>query len=90
MSVYYRFTAWTPYAGTEDEFCCEFDKPLTEQELKEMLEEHIQTTAEGYEYLATGWDGDFEDEEERNNYYADCDGEWEEITEEEYISEVGE
>lgn len=90
MSVYYKFTAWTPYAGTEDEIYEEFNKPPTDNELKEILNEHIQLTAESYEYLATGWGGDFENEEERNNYYADCDGEWKEVTEEEYMDEVGE
>lgn len=90
MSVYYKFTAWTPYAGAEDEIYEEFNKPPTDNELKEILDEHIQLTAESYEYLATGWGEDFENKEERNNYYADCDGEWEEITEEEYMNEVGE
>ena len=90
MSVYYKLTVWTPFAGTEEEYYFEFDQPVTEKDLEEILDEYIQIHAEGYEYLVTGWEGDFEDEEERDNYYADCGGQWEEIIKEEYEGEVGE
>ena len=57
-----------------------------------MAEEFAQLNAESYEYLVTGWDDDnFDDEDEEaealENYYADCVGKWEEITEEEYNEE---
>lgn len=84
MSVYYKLTVWTPFKGTEEEYYFEVDQPMTEKLKEEILEEYVQIHAESYEYLATGWEGDFEDEDERINYYADCGGEWEEITEEEY------
>lgn len=36
------------------------------------MEDLVRDNAEGFEYLATGWGEDFETEEEREDYYADC------------------
>ena len=89
---YFRFTADTPYCGTENTYCREFEERPTDAELDEMAEEFGQLNAESYEYLVTGWsDDNFEDKDEEaealENYYADCYGSWEEITEEEYKEE---
>ena len=89
---YFRFTADTPYAGTENTDYCEFEIRPTDAELDEMAENYKQSNAEGFEYLVTGWNGDnFEDNAEEaealDNYYADCTGTWEEISEEEYNEE---
>ena len=86
---YFRFTADTPYCGTENTDLRKFEERPTDAELDEMAEEFAQLNAESYEYLVTGWDDDnFDDEDEKaetlENYYADCEGKWEEITEEEY------
>ena len=86
---YFRFTANTPYCGTENTDYQEFETRPTDAELDEMAEEFCILNAEGYEYLVTGWNNDnFEDEDEAEealeDYRADCTGTWEEITKEEY------
>ena len=89
---YFRFIADTPYCGTENTDYREFKERPTDAELNEMAEEFGQLNAESFEYLVTGWNDDnFEDKDEEtkalDNYYADCEGKWGEITEEEYNEE---
>ena len=84
---YFRFTAETPYCGTEATDYRIFKERPTDAELDEMAADFGQINAESYEYLVTGWDYDnYETEEEMEealeNYYADCYSGWEEITEE--------
>jgi hypothetical protein len=82
---YFRFTADTPYCGTELVDYQKFEERPTDAELDEMAEEFAQLNAESYEYLATGWsNGNCEDTVALEMYYADCTGTWEEITEEEF------
>ena len=90
---YFKFIADTPYSGTENTDYRKFEERPTNEELNGMAEEFGQLNAESYEYLVTGWDNDnFEDEDEAaeavQNYYADCTGTWEEITEEEFEDET--
>ena len=89
---YFKFTADTPYSGTENTDYRAFKERPTDAELNEMAEDFGRLNAESYEYLLTGWNDDnFEDKDEEaealENYYADCEGYWEEITEEEYNEE---
>ena len=89
---YFRFTADTPYCGTELVDYQKFEERPTDAELDEIAEDLAHNNAESYEYLVTGWNDDsFEEEDEEaealENYYADCEGKWEEITEEEYNEE---
>lgn len=86
---YFRFTADTPYCGTELVDYQKFEERPTDAELDEIAENLAHNNAESYEYLVTGWNDDnFEDEDEKaealENYYADCCGSWEEIDEEEF------
>lgn len=86
---YFRFTADTPFCGTENTHYRGFDERPTDAELDEMAEEFGLLNAESYEYLVTGWGEDnFDNEDEETealeNYYADCTGAWEEITEKEF------
>lgn len=82
---YFKFTADTPYCGTENTHYRGFDERPTDTELDEMAEEFGQLNAESFEYLATDWsDGNCEDTVALEMYYADCTGTWEEITEEEF------
>ena len=86
---YYKITADTPYCGTNAEDYRSFkERPSVE----EFTEDFARNNAESYEYLVSGWDNEnFEDmteeeqQEQLDNYYADCYGGWEEITEEEYL-----
>ena len=82
---YFRFTANTPYAGTtNDYYFAVEDNAATEDFLDECAEEFAYENGETFEYLATGWDEDFETEKDREAYYADCYCDYEEITKEEY------
>ena len=88
---YFKFTAETPYCGTECENYQSFDVRPSEDYLNTIAEVLCQENAESYEYLVRGWDDEnFEDlteeeqKEELSNYYADCWGGWEEISKEEY------
>ena len=86
---YFKFTADTPYCGTELVDYQKFEERPTDAELDEIAEDISRSNAESFEYLVIGWDDDsFEDEDEEaealENYYADCCGSWEEITEEEF------
>ena len=89
---YYKITADTPYCGTEAEDYRSFEERPSVEELDELTEEFARLNAEGYEYLVSGWHNEnFEDmteeeqQEQLDNYYADCYGGWEEITEEQYL-----
>ena len=79
---YFKFTADTPYWGTENTAYSQFEKRPTDAELDKMAEEYRQRNAGSYEYLATD---NFKDTVVLEMYYAKCTGTWEEITEEEYI-----
>lgn len=66
----YKITCTTPYCGTDMEYWVFADK---EEDIDKFdLEIWVQENAESYEYLATGWEEDFEDEMARDDYYADC------------------
>jgi hypothetical protein len=86
---YFRFTADTPYCGTEATDYRIFKERPTDAELDAMAADFGQMNAESYEYLVTGWleDEDEFDEEALENYYAECYSGWEEITKEEYEEE---
>ena len=92
---YVKFTASTPYCGTENSYCQAFENRPTNRKLEDYANEFCTSNAEGFEYLITGLDYDnYETEEEMeealNNYYADCDCYFEEISEEEYLEQIGE
>jgi hypothetical protein len=93
---YYKITADTPFCGTNCEDYVASKEELTPAELDEMAEELCRSNAESYEYCITGWDDemleDMTEEEQTEiieNYYADCDGSWEQISQEEFESEMG-
>ena len=57
------------------------------EEAEAYAAEGIYDYAELYTYVATGWNEDFESEEEEEAYYENCTFDIEEITEEEYQEE---
>ena len=66
----FKVTCTTPYCGTDQEYWVLAD---SEENIdKNDLEVWVYENAEAYEYLATGWGEDWESEEDRENYYADC------------------
>lgn len=86
--IYVKFTASTPYCGTENEEYVAFPDDTCDDELDDYAEEFCQSNGEDYEYLATGWMCCEEDEEDTEqileDYYSDCECSWERITEEEF------
>lgn len=95
---YYKFTADTPFSGTENTFYqCE-ENALSEQELESLCADYSRDNAEAFDYLVFGWDYDpveegemteEEYEQEMENYYCDCSCSWEEISEEEFNEALG-
>lgn len=69
MKNLYKVVCYTPYCGTDVEYWVFADHEGDIPE--ETLNEWVMENAEGYEYLVTGWDEDL-NEEEREDYYADC------------------
>lgn len=84
---YIKFEGGTRYCGTDFESYEAYEE-IEDSVLDEIAIDLAQDNAESYEYLETGWDEDFEDEEDRENYYADAYCNWTEITEEEYKEHV--
>ena len=96
---YFKFTADTPYCGTENEYFYKIeDENATPADLDEMAEELARDNAESFEYLIHGWDynpveeGEMTEEEYEQSledYYADYSCKYEEISAEEYEEETG-
>lgn len=84
---YYKFTATTPYCGTDTEELFESEEPLEQWAIDEMCADYAREVGETYSYLATGWDEDWDTEEDEENYFADCSCECEELTFEEWLVE---
>ena len=81
---YYRFRSSAGYCGTEQEFCLSFEEPLTKEEQDDFCEEYSQEAFESFSYLATGWNEDFESEEEEESFREQCECDCIEITQKEY------
>lgn len=91
MSRYIKITAGTPYCGTEETFFQIFDDDTSDDFINEIAEEIRQDLAESFEYLGRGgWNEDWESEEERDNYYADCYAVWEDFSKEKFYKECNE
>ena len=76
---------WDEYiAVTEEDF--ESDSSYIESCADNFAYEY----AESYEYVVTGWNEDWESEEDREDYYDSISDytNWEEITEEEYLNNI--
>lgn len=83
--VYIKFVGGNGYCGCDWEEYQVFEE-FNEKEFDEILEELSYENAESYEYIATGLGEDFETEDDREDYYdrALSEGNWFEVTEEEY------
>lgn len=85
---YIKFSGGNGYCGCEFEDYQVFEDDVPLDILNEIAEELAQDNAESYEYVVTGWDEDFESEEDREYYYENIYCNWEEISEEEYEENV--
>ena len=86
---YFHLSGGNGYCG------CDWDEyiAVTEEELESdpfyvesCADNFAYEYAESYEYVVTGWDEDWECDEDREDYYDSISDytNWEEITEEEY------
>lgn len=86
---YFEFHAETPYYGADETELCTYPDDVTEEQLNDDCETWGRNHCEGYEYLATGWDEEWEDEEERDSvvedYWNGCGWGWNELTLDEYL-----
>ena len=97
---YIRMYGSTEYCGTDfEEFLC---TDLTDAQLDEYLADLVAENADQYEYMVWGWDvwsaegyaeeADItveEAEQMKEDYFADAWGNWEEVSEQEYIENGG-
>lgn len=81
---YIHFYGDAGYCGTDYHYFEEYPDDTEDSELDATSEQSCYENAESFEYLATGWDGDFEDEAERQAYYDGACGYWEELSKEEW------
>ena len=82
---YIKFYGGNGYCGCDfEQYEVYEDDEINEEFLNEIAEDLGMDNAESFTYVATGWDNDFESEEERDSYYENCYWSWEEITKEEY------
>ena len=81
---YIKFYGGNGYSGCDFEQYEAYEDNITEEALAEIAYELANDNAQSYEYIATGWDEDFESEEERESYYENIECGWEEVTKEEY------
>lgn len=81
---YIRFTGGTGYCGCDIEEYIAYDDIIDDEDLDEIAEEMAYDNGESYEYVVIGWDEEWESEEDRENYFANCWCNWEEISKEEF------
>lgn len=81
---YIKFYGGNGYSGCDFEQYEVYEDNITEEALAEIAYDLANDNAQSYEYVVTGWDGEFESEEEREDYYENIECGWEEVTKEEY------
>lgn len=88
--IYVRFYGGNGYCGCDYEEYVAFNDDIDEQDLDEYSNELCYENAETYEYVVTGWNEDWESEEDREWYYEDALGyaNWDYCSQEEYEENV--
>ena len=82
---YIKFYGGNGYSGCDfEQYEVYEDEDVNEDFLNDFAEELGMDNAQSFEYIVTGWNENFESEEEREDYYGNLEYGWEEITKEEY------
>lgn len=68
---YVRFYGGNGYCGCDYEEYVMFDDDCPEDEIENYSSQLAYENAETYEYVVTGWNEDWESEEDRDWYYED-------------------
>ena len=71
---YVRFYGGNGYCGCDYEEYVMFDDDCPEDEIENYSSQLAYENAETYEYVVTGWNEDWESEEDREWYYEDVLG----------------
>lgn len=66
---YVHFSGSNEYCGTDYDEYVVFEDDYSESKICEYSDELAYSNAESYEYMETGWDSDFESEDDREAYY---------------------
>ena len=84
---YVRFYGGNGYCGCDYEEYEKFEDDITEEELNDYSREMACENAETYEWVARGYDSDWESEEESEEYYENAldDCGWDYCTEEDFL-----
>ena len=69
---YVRFYGGNGYCGCDYEYYESFGDDVSENEIETYATELGYENAEAYEYVVTGWNEDFETEDDRQEYYEDA------------------
>ena len=69
---YVHFSGSNGYCGTDYDEYVMFSDDCSESEIENYSIELAYQCAESYEYLDTGWEDDFETEDEREAYYENA------------------
>lgn len=69
---YVRFYGGNGYCGCDYEYYESFGDDVSESEIETYATELGYENAESYEYVVTGWNEDFETEDDRQEYYEDA------------------
>lgn len=69
---YVRFYGGNGYCGCDYEDYVVFDDNCPEREIDDYSEQLAYENAENFEYVVTGWNSDFETEDDRELYYEDA------------------
>ena len=69
---YVRFSGGNGYCGCDYEEYVMFDDDCPEDEIENYSIELAYQNAESFEHVETGWDSDFEDENDREMYYENA------------------
>lgn len=83
---YIHFFGDNGYCGTDYHHFEAFPDSASDNFLNGVSDDMAHDNAESYSYLATGWDGSFESEEEEEQYYQDALANcvWEELSKEQW------
>ena len=85
--IYVRYWGGNGYCGCDYEEYYAYDNDeITEAEIEQNATEMAYTNAEQYEHVVTGWNQDWESDEEREDYYDNALGYcgWDYCSKEEY------
>lgn len=88
---YFKLMASTLYVGTGNEtYVALEDSPTVEREVEQLAQEFCFDNAQDYEYLVENEAYEEDDVSDLlDSYYEECDYSWIEVSETEYLENVG-